>query len=192
MALTDPSLWALLPHAKVPVLGFAAPSGTGKTTLLCRLIPILRARGLILGLIKHAHHDFDLDQPGKDSFELRKAGASKVLITSSRRRAMVTDHASPMEPRLDQELRHLDQEGLNLILVEGFKREAYPKLELHRAALTTPFQYPSDTSILALITDMPPLDGLAIPCININDPEAIADFIMTRFLPEAERAIHLR
>lgn len=192
MALIDPFPFPALPHGKVPILGFAAVSGTGKTTLLCRLIPILRSRGLNLGLIKHAHHEFDLDQPGKDSFELRKAGASRVLITSSKRRAMVTDHPYPLEPRLDQELRYLDQEGLDLVLVEGFKTERYPKFELHRAALATPFQYPEDTSILALITDAAPPKDLSIPCLNINDPEGIADFIMKRFLPEAQRALRLR
>jgi len=122
-------------RANVPVLGFAAASGTGKTTLLCALIPRLKARGLRVGLIKHAHHTFEVDQPGKDSYELRKAGACPVLITSQNRRVVLFDHAESREPDLWGELRFLDTRELDLVLVEGFKREVFPKIELYRTEI---------------------------------------------------------
>ncbi|QXP86977.1 molybdopterin-guanine dinucleotide biosynthesis protein B [Methylococcus capsulatus] len=162
-----------------PVLGFAAFSGTGKTTLLKRLIPLLKRAGLRVGAIKHSHHSFDIDHPGKDSFELRAAGASPVMITSSKRRAVITERETPREPSLAEELALLEDSGLDLILVEGFKHERYPKIELHRPALGKPLLFPEDDSIIALATDDPqPSDSLAIPRLDLNDPRQIADFIL--------------
>lgn len=177
-----------LTNARVPLLGFAAASGTGKTTLLKTLIPLLKAEGLRIGLIKHAHHAFEVDQPGKDSFVLRQAGASPVMLSSSHRRALITEHPTPSEPVLNDELQFLDQSGIDLLLVEGFKREAFPKIELHRRALANPLLYPADHHIIAIAVDAPLEPTPPIPCLDLNRPEQIADFILTRFLPEARHA----
>jgi molybdopterin-guanine dinucleotide biosynthesis protein B len=169
-------------HALIPILGFAAASGTGKTTLLTALIPILKQRGLRIGLIKHSHHSFQIDQPGKDSFRLREAGASPVMLVSTRRRAIITEIMPEREPRLDDELRHFDQSGLDLILVEGFKAERFPKIELHRASLEQPLLYPGDPGIIAVAADT----ALELPAyltlLDINQPEMIAEFILARFM----------
>ena len=113
-------------HAHIPMLGFAAFSGTGKTTLLTQIIPILKHHGLRIGLIKHSHHNFQIDQPGKDSFRLRAAGASPVMLVSTHRRAIITEITPVQEPRLDDQLKLFDQSELDLILVEGFKAERFP------------------------------------------------------------------
>jgi molybdopterin-guanine dinucleotide biosynthesis protein B len=168
--------------ASVPVLGFAAFSGTGKTTLLLKLIPLLRDQGLRVGLIKHAHHGFDIDHPGKDSHELRHAGASPVLITSSIRRAIVTERPLPRDPVLAEELACFDPGSADLILVEGFKRERFPKIELHRPVLGHPLLFPDDETIIAIATDaslpIPP----PIPLLDLNRPEEIVAFIQRDFL----------
>lgn len=169
-----------LPNAQVPLLGFAAYSGTGKTTLLTRLIPLLRAQGLRVGLIKHSHHAFEIDRPGKDSYELKQAGANPVMLSSSHRRALMVDHPTPEEPTLNGELAYFDQTGIDLILVEGFKHERFPKIELHRPALGKPLLFPSDDSIIAIATDAA-LDA-PIPRLDINDPARIARFILEEFL----------
>jgi molybdopterin-guanine dinucleotide biosynthesis protein B len=169
-------------NARVPVLGFAAFSGTGKTTLLTRLIPLLKAKGLRVGLIKKSHHRFEIDHPGKDSYELRMAGASPVMLTSSHRRAIITEHKRAREPRLDEELGHFDQSGLDLILVEGFKQEKYPKIELHRPALRSPLLFPDDDSIIAVATDAELPVKPAIAVLDLNRPETVVQFILTRFL----------
>jgi molybdopterin-guanine dinucleotide biosynthesis protein B len=169
----------IMQSSDVPLLGFAALSGTGKTTLLTQLIPILKQHGLRIGLIKHAHHDFDIDNPGKDSFRLREAGASPVLIVSDRRRAMITEFSSEQEPALKDQVCQFDQAGLDLILVEGFKKERFPKIELHRAELEQPLLYPNDPDIIAIATDD---SGLQIPdylaLLDINQPEMIVTFIL--------------
>jgi molybdopterin-guanine dinucleotide biosynthesis protein MobB len=161
-----------------PVLGFAAWSGTGKTTLLERLVPLLIARGLRVAVIKHAHHDFDIDLPGKDSHRLRQAGARQVLVASRRRWALITeqDDGRP-EPRLAELLPQLDHAQLDLILAEGFKHEAIPKIELHRAALGKPLLHPDDPTVVAIASDAP-LDPVpAIPLLDLNRPAEIADFV---------------
>nr|WP_206609617.1 molybdopterin-guanine dinucleotide biosynthesis protein MobB [Thiohalobacter thiocyanaticus] len=159
-----------------PVLGFAAWSGTGKTTLLEQLLPLLRGQGLRIGLIKHAHHDFDIDRPGKDSYRLRHAGAGQVLIASGRRWALMTETPDPDEAELAQLITRLDREALDLILVEGFRHERFPKLELHRAATGKPLLYPGDDSIMAVLSDVA-LDT-PLPQLDINDVPAIAAFIL--------------
>lgn len=175
-----------LPHARVPVLGIAAFSGTGKTTLLTQVIPLLREAGLMVGLIKHSHHAFEIDQPGKDSHRLRLAGANPVMLSSLRRRAIMTEHEPPREPSLDEELTHLPQSGLDLILVEGFKRERFPKIELHRPALGHPLLFPEDDSIVAVATDAPLPVTPRIPVLDLNDPSAVATFIRQDFLSHAK------
>lgn len=178
-------------QANLPLLGFAAPSGTGKTTLLCKLIPSLRASGVRVGLIKHAHHAFEVDQPGKDSYELRKAGACPVLITSQNRRVILFDHAKAKDPDLQHELSFLDTRDLDLVLVEGFKRESFPKIELYRESLGSPMLFPEDPAIIAIATDKPLPLRVQIPVLDLNNPEAVSRFIVESFLPKACHAIRL-
>lgn len=160
----------------LPVLGFAAFSGTGKTTLLEKLIPRLSETGLRIGMIKHAHHNFDVDQPGKDSYRLRKAGARQMLIASSRRQALMTENESAQEPRLDELLTRLDTNAIDLVLVEGFKHVSFAKIELRREQLGKPLLYPDDPDIIALASDQPDNSG-SLPALDINDADAIAAFI---------------
>jgi|OpeIllAssembly_1097287.scaffolds.fasta_scaffold217304_3 molybdopterin-guanine dinucleotide biosynthesis protein B len=163
---------------RCPVLGFAAWSGTGKTTLLVQLLPRLRGRGLRVGMVKHAHHSFDVDQPGKDSYELRKAGASPMLVASSRRWALMADLDQEREPVLQEMLDRLDPSGLDVILVEGFKHEAFPKIELHRPAIGKPLLFPDDASVIAVATDAPLAQPTQLPVLDLNDVEAMADFVL--------------
>lgn len=167
----------------VPVVGFAAFSGTGKTTLLTRLIPVLRQRGIRLAVVKHAHHDFDTDKPGKDSYELRKAGALQTLVASRRRWALITEREGEREPQLEELLERLDVGGLDLVLVEGFKRAEIAKIELHRKALRKPLLFLSDPNIIAVACDALELAGEPrLPVLDIDRPEQIADFIEQRLL----------
>lgn len=162
----------------LPLLGFAAWSGTGKTTLLVQLIPLLRARGLRIAMIKHAHHAFDVDKPGKDSFELRKAGAAQMLIASRHRFALMVDAEEPQEPDLRTLVEHLDPARSDLILVEGFKSECFPKIELYRPSLSQPPLHPDDPDIIAVATDAPGSLNTPLPILDLNNPEAIAEFIL--------------
>jgi molybdopterin-guanine dinucleotide biosynthesis adapter protein len=165
-------------NASVPLVGLAAFSGTGKTTLLRCLLPLLTARGLRVGVIKHAHHDFDTDIPGKDSYELRRAGATQMLVASRRRWALVTELAGEREPRLDALLAQLDGDALDLILVEGFKAERFPKIELYRPQLGHPLLCLADRSIVAVATDAPLATEPGVPVLDLNRPEEIAAFIL--------------
>ncbi|ENO8414967.1 bifunctional molybdopterin-guanine dinucleotide biosynthesis adaptor protein MobB/molybdopterin molybdotransferase MoeA [Vibrio mimicus] len=159
----------------LPLLGFAAYSGTGKTTLLEALLPKLTAAGLRIGLLKHAHHDFDVDKPGKDSYRLRKAGASQMLIASRNRHALMTE-TPDAEAEFDYLLTRFDAEKLDVILVEGCKNIAFPKIELHRAEVGKPWLYPHDENIIAIAADETLETDL--PQMNINDLDAIADFVL--------------
>ncbi len=167
----------------LPILGFCAWSGTGKTTLLRQLIPLLDARGLRVSAIKHAHHHFDLDQPGKDSFELRKAGAAQTVVCTRTRMAMITEFdAAHEEPPLEAIVAQLDPTRAELVLVEGYKDIRFPKIELHREALEKPYLYEEDDSIIALACDHPPPPKLPIPALDLNDIDDIARFICDDFL----------
>ncbi|EGR0890866.1 bifunctional molybdopterin-guanine dinucleotide biosynthesis adaptor protein MobB/molybdopterin molybdotransferase MoeA [Vibrio cholerae] len=159
----------------LPLLGFAAYSGTGKTTLLEALLPKLTAAGLRIGLLKHAHHDFDVDKPGKDSYRLRKAGASQMLIASRNRHALMTE-TPDAEAEFDYLLTRFDAEKLDMILVEGCKNIAFPKIELHRAEVGKPWLYPHDQNIIAIAADETVETDL--PQMHINDLDAIADFVL--------------
>jgi molybdopterin-guanine dinucleotide biosynthesis protein B len=169
-------------NAKIPVLGFAAFSGTGKTTLLSQLIPILKSNGLRVGLIKHSHHDFEIDKPGKDSFRLRAAGASPVMLISKSRRAVITEITPEKEPRLDDQLKVLDQSELDLILVEGFRTEPFPKIELHRSSLNKPLLYPDDPHIIAIASECALETPSRLVQLDINQPAMIAAFILNQFM----------
>ena len=169
-------------HAHIPLLGFAAFSGTGKTTLLTQIIPILKHHALRIGLIKHSHHNFQIDQPGKDSFRLREAGASPVMLVSTHRRAIITEITPAQEPRLDDQLKHFDQSGLDLILVEGFKAEPFPKIELHRPSLNKPLLYPNDPNIIAIASDCPLQTPGTLTQLDLNQPDMIAAFILNQFM----------
>ena len=161
----------------VPVLGFAAFSGTGKTTLLRKIIPLLRQQNLRLGLLKHSHHTFEIDKPGKDSYRLYLAGANQVLMASARRTVVMTRHAIDNQPRLADLLHRLDDNELDLLLVEGFKHHPIPKIELHRPDLGHPLICRNDPAVIAIATDAPLATDIALPVLNLNDPFAIADFI---------------
>lgn len=164
----------------LPLIGFAAYSGTGKTTLLLQLLPLLKQAGLRIAVVKHAHHEFELDHPGKDSHRLRTAGADEMLVAGRCRVGLIREcHDNPVEPRLSELLGMLDPQRLDLVLVEGFKAERFPKIELHRPVLGFPLLFPRDDSIIAVACDgklaRPPGD---LPELPLNDPGRIAAFIL--------------
>ncbi len=169
-------------NAHLPILGFAAASGTGKTTLLTQLIPLLKQRGLRIGLIKHSHHNFEIDQPGKDSYRLRAAGAEQVMLVSSHRRAIITEFEPIQPPNLDEQLAVFAQNTLDLILVEGFKAERFPKIELHRGILHNPLLYLEDDSIIAVATDVLLSLPDSVTRLELNNPAMIAEFIVTHII----------
>lgn len=162
-------------NASLPLLGFAAFSGTGKTTLLEAMLPKLVERGLRVAVVKHAHHNFDIDQEGKDSYRLRKAGASQMLISSRYRLALVTETPEE-EAQLPYLLNQLDQTELDLILVEGFKKLDYPKIELHRKEVGKPWLHPEDNNIIAIAANIPAESTL--PQMDINNLDQITDFVI--------------
>lgn len=168
----------------VPLIGFAAYSGTGKTTLLCKLIPILKDKGIRVGVIKHAHHDLEIDHPKKDSFELRESGASKIVVASRNRTAIIIEHPeNTEEPTLTDALKSIHTKGLDLILVEGFKQANIPKIELHREALAKPYLHTEDKNIIAIAHDHERAeDQTNIIQLDLNQPLQIAEFIEEEIL----------
>jgi len=164
------------------MVGFLAYSGTGKTTLLIKLISILSSRGIRIGMIKHAHHEFDIDQPGKDSYKLRKAGASQMLIGSNNRWALMVDAEKDEEFSLNDHIQRMDQDNLDLILVEGFKLEDIPKIELVRPSLGYELFFTKDINVIAVATDEPLPITTDLPILDINNPDEITSFILERFL----------
>ena len=161
-----------------PIIGFCAHSGTGKTTLLKQVIPILNKKGFNLGIVKHAHHNFDTDQPGKDSYELRKAGAKNMLVSSSKRWALINEHYDDAEATLAELVYIITRQRLDIVLVEGFKNEAFPKIELHRSTMEHQYIYSQDTHVVALATDEKPPADITITVLDINSPSRIAEFII--------------
>jgi len=162
------------------VFGLAGWSGAGKTTLVKRLIPVLVQGGLRVSTIKHAHHGFDVDQPGKDSWEHRQAGATEVLVASGRRWALMHELREEAEPPLAALLRPMCT--VDLVLVEGFKRDLHPKLEVHRGANGKPKLYPDDPAIMGIATDVSFPDG-DIPEFDLDDVQEIAAFVAAQAQP---------
>lgn len=157
------------------VIGFAGWSGSGKTTLVEQVIGLLEARGLVVSLIKHAHHDFDIDFPGKDSWRHRHAGCREVLVTGGKRWAVMHELRGRDELTLNEALAQLSP--CDLVLVEGFKREPIPKIEIYRAEIGKPQLFPDDPHIIAVASDAP--QATHLPQLDLNDPAAVAEFIVT-------------
>jgi molybdopterin-guanine dinucleotide biosynthesis protein B len=157
------------------IFGLAGWSGSGKTTLMTALIPELVGRGVTVSTIKHAHHDFDIDRPGKDSWRHREAGAREVMISSSRRWALIHELRGMPEPGLDELVEQMSP--VDLLLVEGFKRHPHPKIEVYRRTIGMPLLYPGDPHVVAIACDER-LPDVPLPCLPLGNPGAVADFIL--------------
>ena len=157
------------------VMGLAGWSGSGKTTLMMRLLPELIGRGLTVSTMKHAHHNFDIDQPGKDSYVHRSAGATEVVVASANRWALMHENRGAPELTAVELMRHMTP--VDLRIIEGFKREPHPKLEVYRHANGKPLLHPEDPHIVAVASDGP-LPALTLPVLPLDDTRAIADFIL--------------
>ena len=156
------------------IIGIAGFSGSGKTTLIEKVIPLLVAEGLRVSLVKHAHHEFDVDQPGKDSYRHRHAGATEVLVSSSARWALMHELRGAAEPSLEDQLKHLSP--CDVVIIEGYKSAQVPKIEVHRRASTAPLLHPEDPHVVAVVTDEE-LDT-RLPQIELDDAHAVARFIV--------------
>ena len=156
------------------IIGIAGYSGSGKTTLIEKVIPVLVGEGLRVSLIKHAHHEFDVDQPGKDSYRHRHAGCAEVLVSSSKRWALMHELRGAPEPSLQEQIKQLSP--CDLVIVEGYKSAPIPKVEVHRRAGNTPLLHPEDEHVVAIATDEP-LET-ALPQLGLDDPQAVARFII--------------
>ena len=159
------------------IIGFAGFSGSGKTTLLEQVIPLLKAQGLRIAVIKHAHHKFDIDIPGKDSFRHREAGAGEVLVVSGFRWALMHELSAEVEPSLEDLCKRLSP--CDLVLVEGYKFSNIPKIEIHRSDTGHPHLYQDDANFIALATDV--RSDIKLPQLDINNPQQVADFILKYF-----------
>lgn len=157
------------------VFGLAGWSGNGKTTLMERLLPALIGRGYTVSTIKHTHHDVDLDKPGKDSHRHRDAGAVEVVIAAGPRWALLHENRGAPEPEIEELIPRLSP--VDLLLVEGFKRHAHPKLEIHRPSLGKPLRFVDDPTVVAVASDGP-LPDMPLPVLDLNDAEAVAGFIL--------------
>ena len=165
------------------IFGFAGWSGSGKTTLVKAVIPVLTDRGLKVSTIKHTHHNFDIDKPGKDSFEHRAAGAHEVVITGAQRWALLHENRGETEPTIEEMLDRMSP--VDLVLIEGFKSYAHPKLEVFRSDVGKPLICADDPSIVAVAT--PDKLDVSIPILDINDVQAIAEFVINFCEFRAER-----
>jgi len=157
------------------IFGLAGWSGSGKTTLMVRLLPEIVGRGYSVSTIKHAHHSFEIDRPGKDSYEHRGAGATEVMISGGMRWALMHENRDAGEPAIEDLLRHMTP--VDLVMVEGFKSYDHPKLEVHRPATGKPLICREDGRIVAVASDES-IPGLAVPVLDLNDIPTIATFIL--------------
>lgn len=169
-------------NAIIPVLGFVAPSGTGKTQLLKALIADLKSKGYRVAVIKHSHHDFEIDKPGKDSYELRMSGAGQMMIASRQRWAMIVDNENESdEADLNHLIKQLDQSTLDIILVEGFKHEHFDKIEVYRSTLNQTPLFTADSDIIALASDTQLAFSNTVRVLDINNIPQISEFIIQHF-----------
>lgn len=157
------------------IFGLAGWSGSGKTTLMTRLLPEIVGRGYSVSTMKHAHHAFDVDKPGKDSYEHREAGATEVMVSSANRWALMHEHRGQPEPSAAELVKQMS--AVDLILIEGFKKEEHEKLEIHRPSVGKPLLQPDDPKIVAVASDEA-LEGLPVPRLDLNDIAGLADFIL--------------
>lgn len=161
-----------------PIIGLSAYSGSGKTTLLEKLIPILNTQNIRVAVIKHAHHSFDIDHPEKDSYKIRKAGAQQILISSQKRWAHIYENENPdNELTLEEALKYIVWNNIDLVIVEGFKASPIPKIEIHRPELGRSLISEVDQDIIAIATDQKDLVDTTLPVLDLNKPEKIAEFI---------------
>lgn len=158
------------------VIGFVGWSGSGKTSLLVAVLPLLREAGLVVSTMKHAHHRFDMDQPGKDSFRHREAGASEVMLVTDSRWVLLHESREEPEPPIESLIQRMTP--VDLLLIEGFKTHAHPKIEIHRQSEGKPLMFREDPEIVAVATDEP-LHHVDIPQLNLNQPQAVANFILS-------------
>ena len=169
-----------------PVVGFVGPSGSGKTTLITRVLPALRAEGVRVAVLKHAHCGFDMDRPGKDSFRVREAGAAEVLIASRSRWAHLGELEGGLdEPPFRELLARFDPARVDLVLAEGFAREYYPKIEVYRPALgEAPRCWPDDPMVIAVATDAPVVVAPPVRRLDLDAPAEVAAFVLERYTRE--------
>jgi molybdopterin-guanine dinucleotide biosynthesis protein B len=157
------------------IFGLAGWSGSGKTTLMTALIPVFVSRGITISTVKHAHHAFDIDRPGKDSWQHRQAGAREVMVASDQRWALMHELRGAPEPSLDELLQQMSP--VDLVLVEGFKRHAHPKLEVYRSSLGKPLLHPEDPFVVGIASDERVVE-FSVPWLPLSDAGAIANFIL--------------
>lgn len=173
--------------ATAPILAFVGPSGSGKTTLLEQVVAVLRRHGLRVAVVKHTHHRFDIDRPGKDSYRMREAGAGQVIVASRRRWALMTElEEESAEPDLANLVGALTPGAHDIVLVEGFKHEPIDKIEVHRPTLGQSPLYPDDPHIIAVACDAPPHTECDLPLLDLNTPEAVVDFLQQRLGSHAD------
>lgn len=167
----------------IPILGFVAFSGTGKTTLLSKIIPPLKTKGYRIAVIKHSHHIIEFDKPGKDSYVLRESGADQIVVSSKNRTAVFIEEPDKKEPpQIEDVISQVDTDTLDLIIVEGFKNADIKKIELNRESLGNPYFFTEDENIIAIATDHKIPDGVSIPQLNLNHPQQIAKYIENNWL----------
>ena len=169
------------PNNTPHIIGLAGFSGSGKTTLICTLLPMIKARGFSVSTLKHAHHNFDIDQPMKDSYRHREMGAREVLISSKARWALTHENHDQAEPKLTELLQHMS--AVDIVLVEGFKSESFPKIFLHRAAFRANLHLDdlrAFQGLVAIATDTPKsLDPkITLPILDLNDPESLLNYLL--------------
>ena len=169
--------WTCVSARTMPIMGLAGWSGSGKTTLMVELVSLMTQRGYRVSTIKHAHHGFDIDKPGKDSHRHREAGAAEVMISSGMRWALMHELREANEPSLEDLIARM--QPVDLLLIEGFKTHAHDKIEIHRRVLGKPMLWPEDPHIIAIASDEP-LPNMTLPVLDLNNPAVLVDFILAR------------